>query len=128
MYVVMSSRPGDHGNGDDQFGQTGAETDDPVTGRSEEIHIRNFDVSQSYHLTVSVSDGERTVLRNRYHLPPGKTESVLGRLPASEYEVRVTLDGLRQQTIRCAIDGTPRGTALIEVGNGTLSVSEGLYC
>jgi len=98
-----------------------------VAQRSEEIHVRNFDVTRAYDLTVEVRDSRGLAFATRYYLTPGKTVSELGRLPPGEYEVHVELDGRREQTAVCEIDGTPVGTALIEVGNGTVSVTEGLY-
>jgi hypothetical protein len=98
-----------------------------VARRSEEVHIRNFDTARSYDLTVEVRDSEGLVFASRYYLTPGKTVSELGELPPGEHEVSVELDGRRKQTVRCDIDETPEGTALIEVGNGTVSVTEGLY-
>lgn len=104
-----------------------AESNRSVARRSEEIHVRNFDVNRAYDLTIEVRDAHGLVFANRYSLTPGKTVSELGRLPPGSYDVRVELDGRRQRTTRCEIDGTPEGTALIEVGNGTVSVTEGLY-
>lgn len=98
-----------------------------VADRSEEIHIRNFDISRSYDLTVRVEDSAGLVFARRYHLSPGKTVSVCGQLSPGEYEVDATLEGRRRRSIRCEIDGTPQGTALIEVGNGTISLTDGLY-
>ncbi|WP_267163430.1 hypothetical protein [Halovenus salina] len=102
-------------------------TDRLVARRSEEIHIRNFDLNQAYDLTIEVRDSRGLVFANRYYLTPGKIVSELGQLPAGEYEVQVELDGRRQQTTLCEIDETPERTALIEVGNGTVSATEGLY-
>lgn len=104
-----------------------AGTEHSVARRSEEIHIRNFDANRAYDLTITVRDSQGLVFANRYYLTPGKTVSELGRLPAGEYEVQVELDGRRQRTALCEIDETPARTALIEVGNGTVSVTEGLY-
>jgi len=124
-------RQGQHEPGDETARrfttEKGREADRSVARRSEEIHIRNFDVNRAYDLTIEVRDSEGLVFANRYHLTPGKTASELGRLPPGEYEVQVELDGRRRRTARCAIDGTPARTALIEVGNGTVSVTEGLY-
>lgn len=100
---------------------------DSVDGRSEELHIRNFDVRRSYDLTVEVRDDQGLVFANRYHLTPGSVASELDRIPAGAYELTVKLDGRRDQTATCEIDDTPEKTALIEVGNGTVSVTEGLY-
>ncbi|SDJ93382.1 hypothetical protein SAMN05216226_11250 [Halovenus aranensis] len=106
---------------------TTEEADRRVARRSEELHLRNFDLNREYTLTVQVSDGDGLVFANRYYLTPGKTVSELGRIPPGEYEVRVELDGRRQQTATCEIDRTPRETALVEVGNGTVSLTQGLY-
>jgi hypothetical protein len=106
--------------------ETEAKTSTPAT-RSEEIYVRNFDISRTYHLTVEVRDSKGLVFGNRYRLTPGKTVSELGQLPPGEYEIHVELDGRRRQTVRCEVDGTLDKTALIEVGNGTVSVTEGLY-
>jgi hypothetical protein len=106
---------------------TDAGTSESVEQRSEEIHVRNFDVRRSYDLTIEVRDDQGLVFANRYHLTPGKTVSELDRLAPGEYEVRVQLDGRRHRTTVCEIDETPEKTALIEVGNGTVSVTEGLY-
>jgi len=121
-----------HTSSSDRTGHRSPAADDAETGggatrRAEEIHIRNFDVRRSYDLTVEVHEDCRPVFADRYHLPPGQTASELGRLPPGEYEVTVELDGLHLRTARCRIDGTPERTALIQVGNGTVSVREGLY-
>lgn len=97
------------------------------TTHSEEIHIRNFDYNQSYDLTLSVRmDGEST-LSNTYHLTPGRRISEIYQLPAGIYEVEVSLDSDQTETARCEIGSTPERTALIEVGNGTVSLTQGLY-
>jgi hypothetical protein len=105
----------------------GTEVERRVAERSEEIHIRSFDISRSYNLTVRVEDSAGLVFARRYHLSPEKTVSVCGQLSPGEYEVDATLEGRRRRSIRCEIDSTPQGTALIEVGNGTISLTEGLY-
>ncbi|MFC7058322.1 hypothetical protein [Halovenus salina] len=52
-----------------------------IARRSEELHLRNFDVSREHTLTVRVSDDDGLVFANRYYLTPGKTVSELGRIP-----------------------------------------------
>lgn len=95
--------------------------------RTENIHIRNFDVNRAYDLTVRVRDDGEIVFASRYYLTPGKTEHELDRLRPGEYDVVVELDSHRRETARCAIGSSPDATALVEVGNGTVSVTEGLY-
>lgn len=95
--------------------------------RSEELYIRNFDVERTYNLTVTVKDSDGIVFTNRYHVKPGVTVSELNRLVPGEYLVQVELDGQQQAEIPCSIDESPDHTAVIEVGNGIVSVTEGLY-
>lgn len=106
---------------------TDAQSTSSTNRRSEEIHIRNFDVERTYDLTVTVQDGDGIVFANRYHLKPGTTVSELDRLAAGEYVVQVKLDGRQQAVAECIVNETPEKTALIEVGNGIVSVTEGLY-
>jgi len=99
---------------------------EPRAVTSEGIYIRNFDVRRTYDLTIRVHDDDGLVFGRRYRLEPGKTESVLGRLPSGEYEVVAELDGHRRDETRCRVDPSPEGTALVEIGNGTVSVTQGL--
>lgn len=94
---------------------------------SEEIHIRNFDTSHSSTLTLRVRDDSDLVFAKRYQLEPGTTESVCDELPDGEYVVIVELDGHRRERARCRIGRSPDETALVEVGNGTVSLTQGLY-
>jgi hypothetical protein len=122
----LSNHP-ESGTGANRHPSTDVAGSQSVERRSEEIHVRNFDVRRSYDLTIEVRDDQGLVFANRYHLTPGKTISELDRLAPGEYEVRVQLDGRRRQTTVCEIGESPEQTALVEVGNGTVSVTEGLY-
>lgn len=95
--------------------------------RSEALHIRSYDHQRSYDLDVELmtADGE-TVFRERYYLLPGHTESEASIVPRGDYELRVTLDNKNEETLECQIDSTPEHTAVIEVGNGALALTEGL--
>lgn len=108
---------------------TGTDPDPRIasTPRSEELHVRNFDVSRAYDLTVRIYGGQKLAFASRYHLTPGKTESETDRLRPGEYEVVAELDGRRQERARCRIGGTPDRTALVELGNGTVSITQGHY-
>jgi hypothetical protein len=61
-----------------------------------------------------------------YHLQPGDADSEVDALPAGTYEIRATLDNETRKTATCRIGSDPDRTAVIEVGNGVLSVTEGL--
>ncbi|MFB6174301.1 MAG: hypothetical protein ABEI39_06635 [Halobacteriales archaeon] len=93
----------------------------------EAIHLRSYDHQWAYDLDVEVvtEDGE-SAFRERYYLLPGRAESESLALPDGEYEVRVTLDNAREERLNCRIDSTPEGTAVVEVGNGALGLTEGL--
>lgn len=97
-----------------------------TAARSEEIHIRNFDDTRSYDLTLTVRLDDESVLSNTYYLTPGRRISEIYRLPAGIYDVTAELDNRQRETARCEIGSTIRRTALVEVGNGIVSVTQGL--
>ncbi len=101
---------------------------EPTAARSEEVLIRNYDHQRGYdlHLVVVTPAGD-TVFENRYYLQPGETVSERERLPGGDYRVTAVLDDARQQSTYCRIDSSPDGTAVIEVGNGTFSLTAGLH-
>ncbi|MEF8842613.1 MAG: hypothetical protein V5A62_13465 [Haloarculaceae archaeon] len=65
---------------------------------SEEVHLRNYDARETY------TDA----------LPPG------------EHDVEVELDGLRLWAGHCRVGRRPEHTVLVEVGNGPVSITEGV--
>lgn len=94
---------------------------------SEDIHVRNYDPQWGYDLSIEVTDpGGDVVLEERYYLQPGGIESELDALPSGDYEVEANLDDLKQETLRCRIDEGPEHSVFIEIGNGALSLTEGL--
>lgn len=104
------------------------QSDPREIARSEEIHIRNHDPYRGYDLELSVTDGsDRTVFEHRYYLQPGQIQSVGGVLGQGVYEVTVELDNHRRKTLDCTVDASPGHTAHVEVGNGIVSLTEGLY-
>lgn len=105
----------------------GDASDGRTTPRSEDLHLRSYAHEWAYDVAVEVRtlDGD-VVFEADYYLRPGDAESELDTLPAGEYEVRATLDNDRRETVRCRIGDAPEQTAVIEVGNGVLSLTEGL--
>jgi hypothetical protein len=92
---------------------------------SEDVHVRNYDARETHRLGVRAVGGGRTVERT-YRVGPGATESERDALPPGEYDVEVELDGLRRWTGHCRVDEGPEHTVLIEVGNGLVSITEGV--
>ena len=94
---------------------------------TEDLLVRNHDFQWGYDLEVDVTgaDGE-TVLDERYYLQPGGSRSLFDVFDADEYEVRVVLDNRRTTTARVEVDDATDGV-LVELGNGAVSVHDGLY-
>jgi hypothetical protein len=100
---------------------------DPESVHSENLFIRNYDPYEAYDLTVSVSDTEAPVFEERYFFQPGQIETVRGVLVPGEYEVTVELDNRRRKTATCRVGDSPHQTIHVEMGNGIVSLTEGLY-
>ena len=97
-------------------------------GRTEDVLIRNYDHQRGYDLTLVVlTQAGETVFQNRYYLQPGETVSECDLLPSDDYEIAVTLDNTQEASRRYRIDSSPDHTAVIEIGNGALSLTAGLY-
>lgn len=94
---------------------------------AEEIYIRNYDHQWGYDLDVAVTtpDGD-PVFRERYYLQPGGSISEDDVVPSGEYELHVTLDNSHHERLQCRISSAPGHTAVVEVGNGALGLTEGL--
>lgn len=94
---------------------------------SEDLFVRNYDIERTYHLRLTaVHDADDERLERQYTLQPGQVIAEFGILPSGQYELRVEIahtgtDGT------CTVGTAPDETALVEVGNGTVSISQGLY-
>jgi hypothetical protein len=95
---------------------------------SEAVHVRSHDHEWAYDLDLEIAalDGE-VVFQRRYYLQPGASRSEVGDLPDGEYEVRAILDNEHREVRRCRIDATTEGTVVVEIGNGVLSLTQGLH-
>lgn len=100
----------------------------PATHRTETLFIRNYDVTWSYDLDVTVvdSDGD-VVFDDRFYLRPGETVSEHDVIGDGTYDVTAVLDNRRSKTGTCEVGDGPDETILVELGNGIVSVTEGLY-
>lgn len=90
------------------------------------VHVRNYDhaAGHSVRLTVVDDDG-RVRLTERCYLAPGQSRRVTGAIEAGAYRLGVQVDGVDRATSRCRLDGSPARTAVVELGNGVVSVTEG---
>lgn len=95
---------------------------------TEEILLRNYDNQWGYDLNLQlVNAAGDSVFEKQYYLPPGQVASELDTVAAGEYEVRATLDNQKQATVHCAIHTDPEQTLVVEVGNGVMSLTQGLH-
>lgn len=100
----------------------------PPDGGFEAVHVRNYDVADTHTVAVEVTDpGGARVFRRRYHLRPGQAESEHSVLSPGTYDVVVYADGLDRVARRVELGPRPEETALVELGNGITSVSQGVY-
>jgi len=97
------------------------------TVRTETLLLRNYDPHAAYDLSVAVGDETPPAFAARYHLRPGQIETVSGVLASGEYEVTVELHGHREKTAACRVGSAPEDTIHVEVGNGIVSVTQGLF-
>lgn len=95
--------------------------------RSEDIYMRNYDPYWGYDLEVTVRRSDEAVFESSYYFQPGEIKSVGNVIPAGEYEVTVELDNHREKTTACRVSSAPDHTIHVELGNGTVSLTEGLY-
>lgn len=95
---------------------------------TEEIHVRNYDFERSYEVVLKVENatGDR-VFSRRYFLQPGQSRSERSVLDPGTYRITAAIDPPERDVIDCDIGTEPEHTALVEVGNGVVGVSEGLY-
>ena len=94
---------------------------------TEDVYVRSYAHMQAYDIELEiVTLDDEVIFKAEYSLPPGDVKSELDALAPGKYEVRVTLDNERRETVQCRIGSTPERTAVIEVGNGVLSLTQGL--
>lgn len=95
--------------------------------RSEDIYVRNYDSHRGYRLAVAVTtERGTTVFRERFYLRPGQVESLGGVLSPGTYRVAVELDTESDDKIDCRIGAAPAETIHVEIGNGIVTLTEGL--
>lgn len=95
---------------------------------SEDIVVRNYDQQWGYDLSLEVTETNGEIaFEKHYYLQAGQVESELNALSPGKYVIEATLDNLTTDTLQCQIDATPKHTAVIEIGNGALSLTEGIH-
>lgn len=94
---------------------------------TEALLIRNHDANRVADLTVEIADlDESIVFDEKYQIKPLITEVVDLPLSRGTYQVSVTLDESVIHSTSCYIGYGPMELACIEIGNGVVSVTDGL--
>lgn len=101
-----------------------AERRDAETG---DLHLRNYDMEVGHRVWINVVDDGEQVFETTTRLEPGEADSVAGAVPPGEYDIEVGIDGLRRTVGRCRVGYGPGRTALVEIGNGVISVTQGIH-
>jgi len=101
---------------------------DPQAFGSESVTIRNYDATEAHTLAVTVTDPHDEVVVDRsVTVEPANTLSLQLPLERAVYQVGVTLDYGISDSIECLIGSNLEECAVIECGNGIISVTAGYY-
>ncbi len=105
---------------------TSREPPQAVSDRS--LVVRNYDGSEAHEVTVTFldPDGDQAFART-IAVAPLETVAVETRLERAVYRVRARVDSDETGSAECLVGSGPDETALVETGNGTVSVAEGLF-
>jgi hypothetical protein len=94
----------------------------------ESLVVRNHDSSETHNLRVTFVDHNGECAFDRtIPVAPLETVSIETRLDRGVYRVEVRLEDGETASSECLIGSDPGECALVEVGNGIVSVVEGLF-
>lgn len=94
---------------------------------SRSLLVRNYDGNVAHELRVRFVDASgEVVFRRAVTVAPVETVAVRTRLERGVYRVEARLDDDHADSSECLIGSGLDETALIETGNGTVSVVEGM--
>lgn len=95
-----------------------------VSDRS--LVVRNYDGSETHEVCVRFVDADGDVaFRRSFRVVPMETVVVETRIERAVYRVEARLDDGEADSAECLIGSGVDETALVETGNGTVSVVEG---
>lgn len=101
---------------------------DRTAQQTRDAHLRNYDPYREYDLALTLRDDDGQVcFEETYYFQPGQSVTVCDALDPGRYEVTAVLDATRRETATCRVGPAPAHTILVELGNSTVSVTQGLY-
>ena len=99
---------------------------DHSTPSPESVSVRNYDAAAVNTLTVRIVDSRDEVVVDRsVRVEPSETVSMRLPIDRATYRVEVTSDGETGDSAECLIGDTPEERAVIECGNGVVTVTAG---
>jgi hypothetical protein len=107
-------------------------TDPPVSAvravTDESLVVRNYDATTAELAVEFVDADDEVAFRRTYAVPPGGVVSTPARLSRGVYRVvaRPVDDTDASDATACLVGSGPSETAVVETGNGVVSVSEGV--
>lgn len=100
---------------------------EPPIVNEECLTLRNYDSERSHVVQVKFLDANEDVAFERYYtLAPLGVVSVSERLERAVYRVDAEVDAAESASAECLVGSGPGETALVEIGNGLVSVTEGV--
>lgn len=94
----------------------------------ESLIIRNYDTPEAHEVQIRFVDHRgQTAFNRTVSVAPMETVSIQSRLERAVYRVEVRLENGATASAECLIGSDPSECALIETGNGRVSVVEGLF-
>lgn len=101
---------------------------DRLTPGSGSLSFRNYDAATVNTLSVRLVDSRDEVVVDRsVSLEPSETVSVRLPVDRATYRVEVTLESAASDSAECLIGDTPEERAVIECGNGVVTVTAGRH-
>jgi hypothetical protein len=95
--------------------------------RDDALVVRNYDGRTAHEVTVRFVDAnDEVALERTYTLLPEDVVSVATRVERGVYRVEARMEDGDFVGTECLVGADPGETAVVEVGNGLVSVSEGL--
>lgn len=95
---------------------------------NESLVLRNYDTEETHTLDVTLLDPSGDVAFDRtVTVDPRATVCIETRLERAVYRVSAHLETGTMARTDCLIGSGPDECAVIETGNGTVSVSDGLF-
>lgn len=101
-------------------------TDPEEERQSGKLVLRSYDHQRGYDIEVTITDqGGTHVFQEQFALFPEETESISDPIPSGTFTITASSKAAQQRTLETRLDSSPDQTAVVEVGNGILSLTAG---